>query len=222
MPRRLRFWVLTGVLAAIGAVAVIAVAIRAAQPPYLPYIHGSDDGELARIVDWLRIEPGTRVADVGAGDGALALALARRVGPNGRVYATEIEEPLLAAMREAAKREAVENLTVIQAGASRTNLPDACCEAVLSRTVYHHLSDHAAINADLFRLLRPGSRLLIIDFEPGGIMNWIGIGRSGGPDRGHGTLKATMVKEVTAAGFQVARGPQPWRGRMYAVLFTRP
>ncbi|MPZ59089.1 MAG: methyltransferase domain-containing protein [Rhizobiales bacterium] len=218
MTRRLRRWVIIGLLAAVGVV----VAIAAARPPYLPVIHGTDDAEVARIAAWLRIEPGTRVADIGAGDGAFALALARRVGPQGHVYATEIDERLLAGMQRAVKQERVENLTVIKAGVSRTNLPDGCCDAVLSRAVYHHLSDHAAINADLFRLLRPGSRLLMIDFEPGGIMNWIGIGHSAEPDRGHGTLKAAMVKEVTAAGFQLARGPVSWRGRTYAVLFTRP
>jgi ubiquinone/menaquinone biosynthesis C-methylase UbiE len=216
MSLRSRRWIAALLLAAIGA----AVLAAAAREPYLPIIHGSEAAELARLAEWLQVGPGMRVADIGAGEGKLALALARRVGPSGQVFATEIGERLLATIREAAKRDGLGNITVIEAGISRTNLPEGCCDAVLSRIVYHHLSDHAAINADVFRVLRPGGRLLMIDFEPGGIMEW--LAPSAAYDRGHGTRKATLLQEVTAAGFRLARGPDHWRGRMYAVLFTRP
>lgn len=215
MRRRGR-WIAIG----LAAIALLALAMLAARPPYLPVIHGTDDAEIARLAEWLRIESGSHVADVGAGEGKFALALARRVGPSGRVYATEIGERLLAEMREAAKDAGRDNVEVIEAAEARTNLPEACCDAIFTRNVYHHLSNHAAINADLFRVLRPGGRLLMIDFEPGGFMNWFPHG--GDEDRGHGTRKETMVKEVAAAGFRLARGPENWRGRMYAVLFTRP
>jgi SAM-dependent methyltransferase len=216
MSLRLRRWIAAILLAAVGA----AVVIAAAREPYLPLIHGTDEAEVARLAEWLRIEPGMRVGDIGAGEGKFALALARRVGPSGQIFATEIGERLLAAMRAAVKREGVANLTIIEAGVSRTNLPEQCCDAVLSRIVYHHLSDHAAINADIFRVLRPGGRLLMIDFEPAGIREW--LAPSTAYDRGHGTRKATLLQEISAAGFRLARGPEHWRGRMYAVLFTRP
>lgn len=162
------------------------------------------------------------MADLGAGDGTFAIALARRVGPSGHVYATEIDDKRLADIRQAAARAGLSNVSVVKGTAARTNLPDGCCNALFSRVVYHHLTDAAAINADIFRALRPGARLLIIDFEPGGIMNW--IGRSATSDRhgGHGTPKETVVKEVAAAGFKLVRGPERWRGRLYAVLFRRP
>ncbi len=66
------------------------------------------------------------------------------------------------------------NVTVTKGEVSRTNFPEASFDALLSRVVYHHGTDPAAINADVFRALRPGGVLVIIDFEPGGIMNWIG------------------------------------------------
>lgn len=111
---------------------------------------------------------------------------------------------------------------VIGGAVSSTNLPDACCDALFSRVVYHHLTDPAAINADIRRALRPGGRLLIIDFEPGGIMNWIGRPETADRHGGHGTPKETVVREVTAAGFELVRGPASWRGRTYGVVFRRP
>jgi SAM-dependent methyltransferase len=94
--------------------------------------------------------------------------------------------------------------------------------APIVRTPHHHLTDPAAINADIFRALRPGGRLVIIDFEPGGIMNWIGRPETAGRHGGHGTPRETVIQEVTRAGFQWMRGPEAWRGRTYAVLFKRP
>ena len=216
MSRRLKRWVVVGLLAFVGIVVLAATSL-----PYLPMIHGTTADEAERLAAWLEVQPGTRVADVGAGDGTFAIILARRVGPSGQVYATELDDARLADIRYAATEARLANVTVIEGAVSSTNLPDACCEALFSRFVYHHLTDPAAINADIIRALRPGGRLVIIDFEPGGIMNWIGRPETAGRHGGHGTPRETVLQEVTRAGFQWMRGPEAWRGRTYAVLFKR-
>jgi ubiquinone/menaquinone biosynthesis C-methylase UbiE len=204
------------------AVLAAVVVLAAGCLPYLPLIHGTTADEYERLAAWLEVQPGTRVADLGAGDGTFTVALARRVGSSGTVYATELDDEQLVDIRQAATQAGLSNVTVIKGEIARTNLPEACCDALFSRVVYHHLTEPAAINADIFRALRPGGRLLIIDFEPGGIMNWIGRPETADRHGGHGTPKETVVREVTAAGFQLMRGPEPWRGRVYAVLFRRP
>ena len=123
---------------------------------------------------------------------------------------------------DAAAGAGLSNVKVIPGARSSTHLPEGCCDALYSRFVYHHLTDAAAINADIFRALRPGGRLVIIDFEPHGIMNWIHRPETADRHGGHGSPKETVLKEVTAAGFQVLRGPEFWRGRTYGVLFRRP
>lgn len=203
-------------------VAVVAVGVLAVVSlPCVPLVHGTTADEVERLVTWLEIKPGSRVADLGAGDGTYAIALARRVGPSGHVYATEIDDKRLADIRQATAKAGLSNVSVVKGTASRTNLPDACCDALFSRVVYHHLTEPAAINADIVRALRPSGRLLIIDFEPGGIMDWLGPEAATDRHGGHGTPKATVVKEVAAAGFELMRGPERWRGRLYAVMFSR-
>ena len=192
MLRRLRPWVIVGLLALAGVIILAAAGL-----PYLPLVHGTTADEVERLAAWLEVKPGTRVADVGAGDGTFAVALARRVGPSGHVYATELDDERLADIRQAATAARLSNVTVIEGAVSSTNLPEACCDALFSRVVYHHLTDPAAINADIFRALRPGGRLVIIDFEPGGIMNWIGRPETAERHGGHGTPKETVMQEVT-------------------------
>jgi ubiquinone/menaquinone biosynthesis C-methylase UbiE len=208
MSRRLRRWVVVGLLALASVVVLAAVSLL-----YLSLLHGTTADEVERLAAWLEVQPGTRVADVGAGDGTFAIALARRVGPSGQVYATELDDERLADIRQAATDARLSNVTVIEGAVSSMNLPEACCEALFSRFVYHHLTDPAAINADIFHALRPGGRLVIIDFEPGGIMNWIGRPETAARQGEHGTPKETVMQEVTRAGFQWMRGPEPWRGR---------
>lgn len=217
MSRRLKRWMLVAVLAVAG-LAGLAVA----QLPYLPVVHGTRADEVARLAEWLALKPGARIADLGAGKGAHAAALARRIGKEGRVYATEIDDDLLARIRQAASDAGAANVEAVRGAVSSTNLPDACCDALYSRMVYHHLTESGAINADVYRALRPGGRYLVIDFEPGNLFDWIARPETAERHGGHGTPKETVVAEVTAAGFELVRGPEPWRGRTYAVLFRRP
>lgn len=216
MSRRPARWLMFG-MAAVAALGLTA----AFWLPYLPVVHGTDADEVASLVEWLDIGSDARVADFGAGDGRFALALAGRVGPAGRIYATELSAADVEEIRRAAERAGLDNVTAVQGEVSRTNLPDACCDGVFSRNVYHHLTEPGAINADIHRALRPGGRLLVIDFEPGGPLDRIAPADTAERHGGHGTPKGTVIEEVTAAGFRLVRGPEPWRGRLYAVLFER-
>jgi ubiquinone/menaquinone biosynthesis C-methylase UbiE len=209
-------WLIVGIAVVIG----LAVAATSAVP-YLPLIHGSEADEVDRLVEWLALEPGSRVADLGAGDGRFALALSDRVGPAGHVYATELSADQLATIRQAARQRGLDNVTVIQGAVDHTGLPEGCCDALFSRNVYHHLTEPDAINADIHRALRPGGRLLVIDFEPGGLLDRIAPAETAERHGGHGTPKQTVIEEVTVAGFRLVRGPEDWRGRLYAVLFER-
>src|SRR5688572_13225597 len=69
--------------------------------------------EVPRLVQILQLKPGMTIADVGAGFGAWTVAFGKYVGPSGRVYATDIGEKQLAFLREFAKKEGLNNVSVV-------------------------------------------------------------------------------------------------------------
>jgi ubiquinone/menaquinone biosynthesis C-methylase UbiE len=180
--------------------------------------------EIPELVRLLAIEPGMTVADVGAGFGAWTVRLARVVGPSGRVYATDIGTAQLAALREYAAKEGLTNVTVVEGAIDRTNLPAACCDAILIRDAYHHLTEPAAIVGSLAAALKPGGRLAVIDFPPRPNTEV----PAGVPEnrRGHGVPPEVVQSEVSVALTHVqtigtwAPGSQP--ASLYLLLFRKP
>lgn len=122
--------------------------------------------EVPELAKLLNLRPGMTVADVGAGFGAWTVRFAKFVGPGGRVYATDIGAAQLASLRDYTAREGLKNVTVIEGAPGTTNLPAQCCDAILIRDAYHHLTEPAAILASMTAALKPGGRLAVIDFPP--------------------------------------------------------
>jgi inosine-uridine nucleoside N-ribohydrolase len=172
--------------------------------------------EMPRLKEALALRAGMVVADVGAGKGQLTLALAAAVGPDGHVFSTEIDPERLRGLREMVAEAKLGNVTVVEARASESGLPDGCCDAIVLRRVYHHLSDPGAINASLLRALRPNGLLAVIDFPPPPLFS---RGSAGVPAQ-------EVVDEVTASGFHLLRLSQDWPGRgplgSYCALFRKP
>jgi ubiquinone/menaquinone biosynthesis C-methylase UbiE len=182
----------------VGAMAV-GLAMWCALPANVATQAPNDAADAARLSDVLQLRAGAVVADIGAGSGLLTVPVAREVGPTGRVYATDVNPQRLEELRKAATDAGLQNVVVVAGAAAGTSLPDACCDAVFMRYVYHHFNDPPAFNASLLRSLRPGGRLAVVDFPPPN-------GRSapaGSRDSGdaHGVTPATVADELTAAGF---------------------
>lgn len=157
------------------------------------------------------------LADVGAGKGELTFALAEAVGSAGRVFSSEIDRARLHALREAVAERGLRNVTVVEAKEKEVGLPAGCCDAIVLRRVYHHLTDPAATNASLLRALRPGGVLAVIDIPP----PFFFFDRSA-----LGIAPGIVVDEVKAAGFEMLRVHTDWPGRgpldSYCALFRKP
>jgi len=182
--------------------------------------------EVDRLAALLALGPGSRVADVGAGKGKFALALAERVGPEGHVFATEIDAGLRAKIERSAREAGLANLTVVEALEDATGLPDGCCDAIFLRGVYHHLTKPELVLASLARALRPGGRLAVIDFRP---TRWLALWtpQDVPADRGgHGVRPEIVSREAAAAGFEPLGleedWPSSWLVPHYAITFRRP
>jgi ubiquinone/menaquinone biosynthesis C-methylase UbiE len=169
-------------------------------------------GEPARLATALGLEPGMRVADVGAGSGELAVAMAGIVGPDGGVYATELAE---AARTEIARRVSsagAVNVRVVTAETHASGLAPASCDALYLRTVFHHVVDRPRFAAELARAVRPGGRIAIIDFAPGTL--WFH-----GAD--HGIAPAEVEAAFVAAGWHVRERVDAWGGGLFLRVFEQ-
>lgn len=201
--------------------APLAIGLAALGP--LPTVAcGQDDyaSDAARLVGALKLEAGTTIADIGAGGGQLAVALARTVGPTGRVYATELEEGRRRGIRDAAESAGMTNVTVLEAHATRTNLPEQCCDALVLRRVYHHIGSPTRMNASLLASLKPGGLLAVIDFEPDSAESTDPNGRASGNQ--HGVTSETVARELGQAGFEVVTVEPGSRADRYMVVARRP
>lgn len=124
------------------------------------------DIEVRRLVTLLRVEPGIAIADVGAGLGAWSLRLSQWTGASGHVYATEIDDVPLAALRALVSREKLSNMTILAGATDSTNLPAGCCDVILLRNVFHYVTEPAVMIRSLAASLKPGGRVAIVDYPP--------------------------------------------------------
>jgi predicted methyltransferase len=206
------------------------VAQQAAAPP-----QGGQQGltdamvktaaiEVPRLIELLQLKPGMTIADVGAGFGAWTTAFSKWTGPSGRVFSSDIGEKQLAFLRETAKREGLTNVTVLDGGERSTNLPANCCDAILIRDAYHHLTQPTDVLRSVAASLKPGGRLAVIDFPPRPnteVPAGVPANR-----RGHGVPPEVVIEEVKAAGLtMVSQNPQ-WSAQsqpadLFLVIFRK-
>jgi demethylmenaquinone methyltransferase / 2-methoxy-6-polyprenyl-1,4-benzoquinol methylase len=107
---------------------------------------------------------GDRVLDIAAGTGDLTRAFAPRVGPRGLVLHTDINEAMLRRGRERLLDEGVLVPSVL-ADAQALPLPDACMDVVSVAFGLRNMTDKAAALAEMGRVLKPGGRLLVLEFS---------------------------------------------------------
>lgn len=119
--------------------------------------------EVARAV---AVAPGAAIADIGAGTGIYTLIFAQQVGPEGAVYAIDIEPRFLKHINQRADDEGLSNVTAVLGRPDSITLPASSVDAVFICDTYHYFENPAAIMATVRAALRPGGALYIVDFEP--------------------------------------------------------
>ena len=146
------------------------------------------------IMDALHIADGATVADVGAGAGWFTVRLARRVGPRGRVYAEDIQRPMLDAINYRVGREGLTNVRTVLGTPEDPKLPDGL-DAVLIVDVYAEVANPVSLLSDVARALEPQGRLGIVDFTR--------EGHGPGPPMDLRVDPAAVVRDARAAGLEL-------------------
>ena len=161
------------------------------------------------------VKPGMAVADIGAGTGLFTMLFAQAVKPGGRVYAVDISQAFIEHIGERARAEGLDNVTTILTKGTGTELPEASLDLVYTCDTYHHFERPGETLQSIRRALRPGGRMVVIDFEkiPGEThQQRIDHTRAD---------KHTAIREIEAAGFRFVEEKKLMREN-YFVVFQRP
>jgi SAM-dependent methyltransferase len=161
------------------------------------------------ILDALRLERTSRVADIGAGTGYFSVRIAKRV-PEGKVFAADIEPDMVRYLGERAQREHLSNLMAVQALADAANLPEPV-DVVLVVDTYHHIDNRTRYFAALKSSLRPAGQLAIVDFK---------ADSPTGPPVRHRVSPQQVTEELTAAGYALVETLE-FLPRQYCLIFRK-
>jgi SAM-dependent methyltransferase len=164
--------------------AVLAVTLAAQQPgvhpvsgrryapvmgyqgaPWLERGEREDEEAPDIALNVLKIPKGASVADIGAGSGYITVRLAARVGPTGRVYANDVQPQMLNILARRLDMSKITNVTLIEGTIDDPKLPPASVDLALMVDVYHELSQPQAILRRLRESLKPGGRLVLLEYR---------------------------------------------------------
>jgi SAM-dependent methyltransferase len=116
-------------------------------------------------LDALKIPKGASVADIGAGSGYITERLAARVGPAGRVFANDVQPQMLAILSRRLAAKLITNVTLVQGTVDDPKLAPASVDLELMVDVYHELSQPQAMLHHLREALKPGGRLVLLEYR---------------------------------------------------------
>lgn len=208
-------------LAAVAFVLVTTIAAPLAQhtrlfkPEDLSELEASDRDEWqqpGKIMDILRIGEASVVADLGAGSGWFTIRLANRVGPNGRVYAEDVQKPMIQAIKVRVDRLGLKNVETIFGTDVDPRLPRPV-DAVLMVDAYHEAEKPVALLTNVAKSLKPEGRIGIVDFKKDG--------GGPGPAMEERVDPEAVIRDVQAAGL-VLRSRETFLKYQYMLVFEKP
>jgi predicted methyltransferase len=116
-------------------------------------------------LDKMGLKPGMIVADVGAGVGYFTVRLAKRVEPNGKVLAVDVQPEMLTKLRQHAAEMKLTNILPILGSESDPRLPANCCDLILMVDVYHELSQPQTMLQKIRAALKNDGRLVLLEYR---------------------------------------------------------
>jgi ubiquinone/menaquinone biosynthesis C-methylase UbiE len=205
-------------LAVIAALSCLAAAPqhgRLFPPEQLGLLEGPDRDAWQRpetIMDKLGIGEGSIVADLGAGGGWFTIRLAHRVGPNGRVYAEDVQRQMIEATTRRVAREGLSNVISILGTQTDARLREPI-DAVLIVNTYNEMEHPTALLRNVAAMLKPNGRIGIVDFKRDGYGPGPALEERVDPQR--------VIRDAEAAGLQLLSPPTILRYQ-YLLVFGKP
>ena len=148
-----------------------------------------------KIIAACELKPGLDVADIGAGTGLFARPFAAKVAPGGKVYAVEITKQFLEYIDKTCEEQGIKNVDGVFSTPTSAELPANSVDTAFICDKYHHFEYPYKMLESIYTALRPGGRLIIVDYKKE---------KGVGPDWIFGHVRAdkkTVIEEVVKAGF---------------------
>jgi ubiquinone/menaquinone biosynthesis C-methylase UbiE len=166
-----------------------------------------------QVMDALHVAEGTVVADLGAGGGWFTIRLASRVGPNGKVYAVDVQRLMIEAIKRRVQREGYSNVVAVLGDYYDPRLPsEARMDAVLIVDAFHEMQDSVKLLRNVARTLKTHGRIGIIDYLPG---------EGGpGPDPEDRVPPSVVVADASTAGLKLVE-QHTFLPYQYFLVFTK-
>ena len=165
-----------------------------------------------QVMDALGIADGSHVAELVAGGGWFTVRLARRVGPNGVVYAEDDQREMIDATTRRVQREGLTNVRPVLGTPSDTRLPEGDLDAVLIVDSYYAMSNPVALLRSTARALRPNGRLGIVEF--------LAEGAGPGPPSHERVSPQVIIRDAERAGLELLHR-EDFLNFQYMLIFGR-
>jgi len=149
-----------------------------------------------QIVEAIAMESGQKVADIGSGGGYFSLRFAEVVGKEGRVYAVDTNPDFLEFIKNSAQEKGLNNVIPMLASEGRMDLPGESLDFIFMRNVTHHLPNRVEYFRSLQDFLRPGGKVVIIEYKKGKFFGFRGV-------FGHYVPKEIIKREMEEAGYRL-------------------
>lgn len=117
-----------------------------------------------KVVRTLDLKPGQKVADIGAGTGLFTWPMARRIAPDGVVYAIDINPLMLSGIKDKARSSGIANVRIVRALENDPLIPEKV-DLIFSCGTIHYIENQAGYFKNLHKYLREGGTIAIIDLE---------------------------------------------------------
>ncbi len=125
----------------------------------------SEEEQPDKAISLLNINKGATVADVGAGNGYVTWRLAERVGPNGKVYANDIQPEMLELLRRNMQQRKLKNVETVLGAYDDPKLPANTLDLIILVDVYHEFSEPQKMLRRMRESLKPDGRLVLLEYR---------------------------------------------------------
>ena len=177
---------------------------------WLERVERNDEENTDQVIENMELKPDDWVADMGAGSGYYAFRVAEKV-PDGKVFAVDIQEEMIAIMKDKQKNHPTTNIEFVLNQPKKTKLPEGQLDKVFMVDVYHELDYPQEIMQDIYRSLKPNGQFILLEYrmeDPKVPIKLL-----------HKMTEKQAVKELAAVGFKLKENKAnlPWQHFMVFV-----